>query len=120
MLNIKPLRFNAFKTFLVSFSIFLFLAASNVEAHSPHTREALAIIQKINRDKQTLTLNYSQGHGPRTVVWHSDTIFLCDWKTVPATNLMEGAHVTIYYRSPFFGKPFVLKILWTSSAPDDK
>lgn len=105
---------NAFARFAVLFTIVL-LAPSNAEAHSPHAREALAIVQTINYEKRTLSVSYPQGHGPRKLIWNSDTKFLHDWKFVPATELKEGVPVTVYYHSPVFGKPFVAKVVWTNA-----
>jgi len=56
-------------------------------------------------------LTYAQEKGPQKLIWNSDTLFLRNWKTVPATELKQGAHITVYYHSPFFGKPFVTKVV---------
>ncbi len=90
------------------------LTTSNVEAHAPRAREAFAIIQTINYDKRILSLNYPQDRGPQELAWNSATKFLRDWKFVPAAELKNGTRVTVYYRSPFFGKPFVTKVVWTN------
>src|SRR5579863_7172314 len=92
-----------------------FLMPSIGEARPPRAREAAAVIQTINYDKRTLTLNYSQGHGPREVVWNKGTTFLRNEKFVTAAELKEGTPAMVYYHSPFFGKPFAAKIVW-----DDK
>jgi hypothetical protein len=91
-------------------------ASTNVLAHTPLAREAHAVIQSIDYEKQSLILTYPQGSGPQTVTWNSGTTFLCDGKSVPATELKEGLHTTIFYHSPFFGKPFAVKVVWSSSA----
>ena len=91
-----------------------FVTTPNAEAHAPRARETQAVVQTVNHDKRTLTLSYPQGRGPRQLVWHSDTKFLRDWKFVPATELKEGTRATFYYHSPFFGKPFVTKVVWES------
>ena len=83
-------------------------------AHTPHAREAHAVIQSIDCQKQVLTLTYAQERGPQKLIWRPDTQFLCDLKPVPATELKEGTPVTIYYHSPFFGKPFAIKVVWAN------
>jgi|SRR5579883_1086345 len=88
------------------------LTAPHAEAHSPRAREAVAVIRTINHDKRTLTLDYPHDHGPRELVWNSNTRFLRDWKFVPATELKAGTRMKAYYHSPFFGKPFATKIVW--------
>ncbi|MGA9451247.1 MAG: hypothetical protein WBW41_07880 [Verrucomicrobiia bacterium] len=102
--------------FISSFAAML-LITPHAEAHSPRAREADAIVNTINYAKRTLSLGYPQSHGPKTVVWNSDTEFLCGGKIVSATELKEGTHLTIYYHSPFWGKPFATKIIWPTS-PD--
>jgi hypothetical protein len=92
--------------------------SSNVFAHTPHTREAHAVIQSIDCQKQVLTLTYPQERGPQKVIWRPDTQFLRDLKSVPATELKEGTPVTVYYHSPFFGKPFATKVVWVNEVKD--
>lgn len=86
----------------------------SVFAHTPHAREAHGVIQSIDCQKRMLTLTYVQERGPQKLIWQSDTQFLRDLKSVPATELKEGAHVTIHYHSPFFGKPYATKIVWAN------
>jgi hypothetical protein len=112
----KTIKFKTFTAPVVLLFAIVFLVTPNVEAHSPLAREASAIVQTINHDKRMLTLNYPQGRGPQIVVWNSDTEFLCDGKTVPVTELKEGTHATIFYHSPFFGKPFATKIIWVNES----
>ena len=87
-------------------------ANTSVLAHTPHAREVHAVVQSIDYQKQTLTLTYAQEHGPQKLIWKSDTQFLHDLKLVPATELKEGAQVTVYYHSPFFGKSFATSVVW--------
>jgi hypothetical protein len=85
-------------------------------AHTPHAREAQGVIQSIDYQKQTLTLTYVQELGPQKLIWKSDTQFLRDLKPVSATELKVGMDVTIYYHSPFFGKPYATKVVWTNNS----
>ena len=87
-------------------------ANSSALAHTPRARETRGVIQSIDYQKQILTLTYAQESGPQKLAWRSDTQFLKDSKPVPATKLKEGAQVTVYYHSPFFGKPFATKVVW--------
>jgi hypothetical protein len=112
----KTIKFKTLIAPVILLFAIMFLATPNAGAHSPLAREASAIVQTINHDKRILTLTYPQGRGPQVVVWNSDTEFFCDGKTVSATELKEGTHATIFYHSPFFGKPFATKITWSTSA----
>ena len=88
-------------------------------AHSVRSREAQVIVQSINRQTRTLTLRSEQGRGPQLVRWKADSQFLRDGKVVSAAELEEGNHATLYYQSPFFGKPFLVKVVW-SARPDSR
>jgi hypothetical protein len=90
-------------------------ANSTVFAHTPHAREAHGVIQSIDYQKRILMLTYAQERGPQKLIWKSDTQFMCDLKPVSATELKEGTHITIYYHSPFFGKPYATKVAWSNN-----
>jgi hypothetical protein len=91
-------------------------ASSSIFAHTPHTREAHGVIQSIDYQKRMLTLTYVQERGPQKLIWNSDTQFLRGLKSVPSTELKQGAHITVYYHSPFFGKPFVTKAVLVNAS----
>ena len=93
----------------------LFCFASNdALAHTVQAHEVHAVIESIDFQKSTLALTYLQERGPQKLIWKTATQFLRDRKLVPATELNEGTKVRVYYHSPFFGKPFVTKIVWES------
>lgn len=105
-------QFKTIGTFPALLLAVTFLATVSAKAHSPRSREMPAVIHSSNHDQRTVSLDCPQRRGPRELVWNSHTQFLRDWKFVPATELKDGIRVTVYYRSPFFGKPFVTKIIW--------
>ncbi len=104
-MNHRPIS----KTVSTLLLILCCFTSSSVFAHTPHAREEHAVVQSIDYQKQILTLTYAQKSGPQKLAWKSDTEFLRDSKPVLAAALKEGVHVTVYYHSPFFGKPFVTK-----------
>ena len=97
-----------------------FLITPRAEAHAPRAREVSAVIQAINHEQRTLSLETPKGGGPRELVWDKSTKFLRDSKFVPATELKAGTRVTVYYHSPFFGKPFATKIVWITNTSKTK
>lgn len=107
-------RFKNISAFSALLLAATFLTPPNAEARPPRACEMSAVIRTVNHDKRTLSLENPHRSGPRELVWKSDTTFLRDWKVVPATELKEGTHVTVHYHSPFFGKPFLTKVVWTS------
>jgi hypothetical protein len=108
------MRFKTVKAFTVVVVMAAFLTTQKAEARPPRARQVVAVVQAINCDKRTLSLNYPQGRGPRELIWNSATKFLRDWKFVPAAELKNGTQATVYYHSPFFGKPFATKVVWNA------
>jgi hypothetical protein len=39
-----------------------------------------------------------------------------NWHFAPADELKDGTRAVVYYRTPFFGKPFVTKVVWVNGA----
>lgn len=105
------MRKTAISIFLLSVCCFV---GNDALGHTVQAREVHAVIQSIDFQKRTLTLTHLQRRGPQKFIWKTATEFLRDRKLVPATELKEGTRVTVYYHSPFFGKPFVTKIVWDS------
>jgi hypothetical protein len=85
-------------------------------ARPPRAREVCGLVQKIDRETHTLTV-LSEGKGePLNVVWKRDTKFIRNWKFTDSGALKEERRACVYYRTPFFGKPFVTKIVWVNGA----
>ena len=91
-----------------------FLSAPEASARPPRARETRVVVQSIDRSIKTLTLKYSQGRGPEQVIWTTQTKFVHNGESASRLLLKESATVVIYYRSPFFGKPFATRVVWTT------
>ena len=89
----------------------LCLAAVNGWARPPRAREACGVLQNVDLNARTLTLAPEEGEHPLEVVWKRDTKFLKNWKFESANALNKGGRACIFYHSPFFGKPFVTKVI---------
>lgn len=94
----------------------LCFATTTSWARPPRARERCGVLQSIDREAHTLTLVPEKGERPLVAVWKSDTKFLKNWKFQPADALKEGVRACVFYRSPFFGKPFVTKVVWINGA----
>ena len=92
----------------------LCFATATTWARPPRAREVCGVLRSIDRDASTLTLAPEKGERPLVVIWKSDTKFLKNHKFGSADALKEGVHACVFYRSPFFGKPFVMKIIWVN------
>lgn len=90
------------------------LVAPQAFARPPRAREARVVVQSVDRSNKTLTLKHPQGRGPEQVIWTKQTKFVHNGEFAPASELKESAAVVIYYRSPFFGRPFVTKVVWAN------
>lgn len=91
----------------------VFALPPGAEAHAPRARELCGIIQSTDSQSGTLTIQTPRRIAPATFVIKRDTRFIKDWKFTDAGSLKEGLRVCVYYHSPFFGKPFVTKVVWT-------
>lgn len=49
-------------------------------------------------------------------VWISRTLFVANMQVVDAAILEPGANVEVIYRQPFFGQPFVTKVILPSAS----
>ncbi len=92
----------------------LCLSSMDTWARPPRARELCGIIQAIDAQTHTLTVQSPKRDQPLTVVWKRDTKFIHYWKFTESTTLKEGLRACVYYRSPIFGKPFVTKVVWVN------
>ena len=79
-------------------------------------RPVEATVEAVNLEGRTLTIAPAKGKGPSVVALTRQTKFLHNWKFAPADELKPGTRATVYYRRPFFEKPFVTKIVWINGA----
>ena len=93
----------------------LCLSGADAWAHAPRARELCGVIQTIDRKNRTLIVQSPKRDRPLKVVWRRDTDFIQDGKLVSADTLKAETRGCVYYHSPFFGKPFVTKVVWTDS-----
>ena len=92
----------------------ILLTPQNAEARPPRARELCGIIQAFDPQTCTVTIQSPKRNQPATFAVRGDTKFIKDWKFTDSASLKEGLRACVYYRSPFFGKPFVTKVVWTN------
>ena len=88
-------------------------------ARPPRAREQCGVLDRIDRETRALTVRRTKEGKPLEVIWTNQTKFIGNWKFDSSSSLKEGSHVCVYYRSPFFGKPFVTKVVWRTCATGD-
>jgi hypothetical protein len=99
------------KTLLAAVAL-LCLSAANGWARPPRARELCGVVQSIDPQTRTLTIQSPRRDEPLAAVWKRDTTFLRNWKSAGSAALKQGQRACVYYHSPFFGKPFVTKVVW--------
>ena len=92
----------------------LWFTAPVAQAHSPRPRELIVSIQTLRVETQTLVVVSAKAKSPREFVWYKSTRFIENNHFVDTAALKEGMQVTVYYHSPFFGKPWITKVVWQS------
>ncbi len=90
----------------------LCLTAITSSARPPRARELCGVLQNVDGGMHRLALLPNGGGKPLEVDWKPDTSFVQGSEFDRADSLKEGARVCVYYRSPFFGRPFVTKVVW--------
>ena len=88
------------------------IGATDAFAHTTRSRPVEATVESVGLDNRTLTIAPTKGKGPSVLALTRQTKFIHNWKFAPASELKKAAHATVYYRTPFFGKPFVTKVVW--------
>jgi hypothetical protein len=56
------------------------------------------------------------GKAPTELALTNQTQFVHNWHFAPASELKDGTRAVVYYRTPFFGKPFVTKVVWVNGS----
>ena len=93
-----------------------FLTVSDTFARPPRSRPLSATVESVSLEARTLTITPAKDKGPSDLALTRQTKFLHNWKFAAADELKPGTRATVYYRTPFFGKPFVTKIVWINGA----
>lgn len=100
---------------LASFAFFF--VAPLAHAHPPRARELSVTVQSVQLETRTLVVIPTADSTPREYAWTKSTQFVENNRFVDASPLKEGAKAKIYYHTPFFGKPYVSKVVWLTESP---
>ncbi len=106
-----------FKTIAICSALVLtgtVLTPQIAEARPPRARELCGVVQAFDPQTRTVTIQSAKRNLPATFAVKGDTKFIKDWKFTDSASLKKGMRACVYYRSPFFGKPFVTKIVWNN------
>ena len=82
-------------------------------AHTVLSRPASGVIESLDSGTRAVRFTPTTGHAPRQLVVTRQTKFIHDWQFASAGEVKPGTKAVIYYRTPFFGKPFITKVVWS-------
>lgn len=88
------------------------IAARPAAAHTVRSRPAPGTIETLDTVARTVRLLPTRGKAPTELVLTRQTKFIHDWRFATASELKPGTRAVVYYRSPFFGRPFATKVVW--------
>ena len=92
------------------------LTAWPAAAHTTRSRPASGVVESLDAATRTMGFAPASGKAPRQLVVTRQTKFIHNWHFAPASEMKSGTKAVIYYRTPFFGKPFVTKVVWVNRA----
>lgn len=90
----------------------LCLTATTSWARPPRAQELCGALQVVNRQAQLLTLLPAGNELPVRLAWKPDASLVRNGLFDTPEALQAGARVCVYYRTPFFGRPFVTRVVW--------
>lgn len=83
-------------------------------AHTVRSHPASGTIVTLDVGTRKIKFAPEREKAPVELALTSRTSFVRDWHSVPVSELRHHERVIVYYRKPFFGQPFVTKVLWTT------
>jgi hypothetical protein len=90
---------------------------ADAAAHSPTGRHCTGTIEKVDPSAQMITFRADREERAKTFVWNKRTQFVREIGFVESSALRKGARADVTYHAPFFGEPFVSRILLLEPAP---
>lgn len=91
-------------------------SATSATAHTTRSRPASGVVENLDMQIRTVTFSPANGKAPIEYGLTRQTEFIHNRHFVTASELKTGTKAVVYYRTPFFGKPFVTKIVWINGA----
>lgn len=99
------------KNWLIPIIAFCFV--STVTHAMPRlSREGDGVIQSVNWNTKTFMIRMDDRSQSRIFEWDGDTQFFEGFAVTTARDLGPGKFLHIRYHVPFFGKPYVCKVLF--------
>ena len=97
--------------FILLSVLLLFVAATSSFAHTVRSRQLCGTVASIDASNGTFEVKAERSGKIINLALPQRTPVFSDWKRVGSAALAEGSRARVFYRSPFFGKPFVSKVI---------
>jgi hypothetical protein len=81
-------------------------------AHAPSTRELSGVIQTVDLNHRLIVFITDKGARKMIFAVSPQTRYVRDGNFVAAAALPEGTPAQIWYRTPFFGRRILTKVVW--------
>jgi hypothetical protein len=98
------------------FTVAFCLTSSSSWARPPQAQVVCGAVQIVDRQTHLLTLVPAGNETPLRLAWAAGARLVRNGNFGSPEALKAGARVRVHYRSPFFGKPFVTKVVWQEQA----
>lgn len=89
-------------------------------ALTPHGRHHTGIIQQVTAETRHAVLLPADNSKPITFLWNKHTEFVAGSGFVEASSMTKGSRVEIILHRPFFGEPFVTKVILLSRSSNNQ
>ena len=92
------------------------VSAMPAAAHTVRSRPGSGTVEVLDMETRTVKFAPANGKAPTELALTRQTKFIHDWHFAPASELKPGTKAVVHYRTPFFGRPFVTKIVWVNAS----
>ena len=89
-------------------------------ALTPHGRRHTGTIQSVDHANRRAVLLSVDDTKPITFIWNKHTDFIAGTSFVKASSMLNGSRVEITLHRPFFGEPFITKVVLFDSPSKPK
>ena len=79
-------------------------------------RRVTGTVEYVDAQNKEVTLRPENKGSAISFIWNKRTTFSTDTRTADASILKKGRRVKTIYHSPFFGKPYVSRVILPSPA----
>lgn len=90
---------------------------ADAAAIPPTGRRRTGTIEHVDSSTRQLTFRANREERPRVFIWNKRTRFVRNVNFVEPSALHAGARADVTYHSPFFGEPFVSRVVLLEPAP---